>query len=352
MPPAICRQCAILTEPKRSQEVSLSNANWIGPKAKVVLLFGAGASAFSGPVRYKGASNQGPPVGCGSNGLFAALLREGGIAASFPAQVKAALIEDFELGMRLLERMPGTWHCAFHRQIALHLASYSLRPHNHYLELLSPAHMRSRELQYSTINYDMLLDQAFGNYGLKIEGSPKDSRDLQYVTLLKLHGACNILPKIRNHIHGCEVVESDFGYQSPIGGNVGKLYLARSFREVERWCCAYENEQFAPVIAQYVYEKTFLTHAGAFVEMQSFWTKKVLAAKTVVLVGVRCVPGDEHIWKPLFESNAELLVVDPSFEAIEAWGSNRVRKPQHLAKFFSDVAIIQEAVRSALSSRD
>lgn len=330
----------------------LINRSWVGPKAKVVLLFGAGASAFSGPVRYKGALNQGPPVGCGSNGLFAALLREGGIAASFPTQVKAALIEDFELGMRLLERMPGTRHCAFQRQIALHLASYSLRPHNHYIELLAPAYMRSRELQYSTINYDMLLDQAFGTYGLRIEGSPNDSPSLQYVTLLKLHGACNVLPKIQSYIHGNEVVESGFGQQSPIGGNPGKLFLARSFREVERWCRAYENEQFAPVIAQYVQEKTFLTHAGAFAEMQSFWTKKVLAAKAVVLVGVRCVPGDAHIWKPLFESNAELLVVDPSFETIEAWGSNRVRKPQHLAKFFSDVSIIQEAVRLALSIRD
>lgn len=329
--------------------MSLTKPDWVGPTAKVVLLFGAGASAFSGPVRYRGDLNRSPPLGCGPNGLFAALLREGGIAASFPAQVQAALIEDFESGMRLLERMPGTWHCAFQRQIALHLASYSIRPHNHYLELLAPTHMRSREVQYSTINYDMLLDQAFSSYGLQIEGSPKDSPSLQFVTLLKLHGACNVLMKIQNHIHGNEVIDAPFGLHSPLGGNVGKLYLARSYREIERWCRAYANEQFAPVVAQYVREKAFLTHAEAFEGMQSFWAKKVLRAKAVVLIGVRYVPGDEHIWKPLLESDADLLVVDPSFDAIEAWGANRARKPQHMSKLFSDLPIIQEAVRSALS---
>jgi hypothetical protein len=330
--------------------LTLTKADWVGPTAKVVLLFGAGASAFSGPVRYRGRLNKSPPLGCGPNGLFAALLREGGIAASFPAQVQAALIDDFEAGMRLLERMPGTWHCAFQRQIALHLASYAIRPHNHYLELLAPPHMRSREVQYSTINYDMLLDQALNSYGLQIEGSPKDCPNLRFVTLLKLHGACNILMKIKNNIHGNEVSGSSFGFHSPVGGNVGKLYLARSYREIERWCRDYENEQFAPVVAQYVREKTFLTHAEAFEEMQAFWAKKVLRANAVVLIGVRYVPGDEHIWKPLLESDAELLVVDPSFDAIEAWGVNRARKPQLIAKFFSDLPIIQEAVRSRLKT--
>ena len=83
--------------------------------------------------------------------------------------------------------------------------------------------------------------------------------------------------------------------------------------------------------------------------MQSFRAKKVSRAKAVVLIGVRHVPGDEHIWRPLLESDAELLVVDPSFDAIEDWGANRARKPRHLTKFFSDLPIIQEAVRSALS---
>jgi len=327
----------------------LTTPDWVGPTAKVVLLFGAGASAFSGPVRYRGDLNKSPPLGCGPNGLFAALLEEGGIAASFPAEVQAALIADFEAGMRRLERMPGTWHCAFQRQIALHLASYRIRPHNHYLELLALPYLRSREVQYSTINYDMLLDQALSNYGLQIEGAPKDSPNPQFVTLLKLHGACNVLTKIQNHIHGNEVIDAPFGFHSPIGGSSGKLYLARSYREIERWCRDYENEQFAPVIAQYVREKTFLTHAEAFEGMQAFWAKKVLTAKAVVLIGVRYVPGDEHIWKPLFESNAELLVVDPNFESIEAWGVNRARKPQHIAQSFSDLPIIQESVRSALS---
>ncbi|MEO7009851.1 MAG: hypothetical protein ABI156_11950 [Caldimonas sp.] len=324
-------------------------SNWVGPTAKVVLLFGAGASAFSGPVLYRGELNKSPPLGCGTNGLFAALVAEGGIAARFPSEVQAALIDDFEAGMRLLEHMPGTWHCAFQRQIALHLANYRIRPHNHYLDLLAPAHMRSRDVQYSTINYDMLLDQALGSYGLQIEGAPKDSPNPRFVTLLKLHGACNVLMKIQGDIHGNEVIVAPFGFHSPIGGNVGKLYLARSYREVERWCRDYANEQFAPVVAQYVREKTFVTHAEAFEGMQEFWATKVQGAKSVVLIGVRYVPGDEHIWKPLLESDAELLVVDPNFELIEAWGVSRARKPQHIARFFSDLPIIQEAVRSALS---
>lgn len=327
-----------------------TTADWEGPKAKVVLLFGAGASAFSGPVQYRGESNHSPPLGSGPNGLFAALISEGGIAAYFPSEVQAALIQDFEAGMRLLERMPGTWHCAFQRQIALHLASYKVRPHNHYLDLLAPRYMRSREVQYSTINYDMLLDQALGAYGLQIEGAPKDSPNSQFVTVLKLHGACNVLIKVQNHIHGNEVVDATFGFHSPVGGNVDKRYLARSYREEERWCRDYANEQFAPLVAQYVREKTFLTHAEAFEGMQAFWARKVMSARAVILIGVRYVPGDEHIWTPLHKSDAELLVVDPNFEAIQAWGDSRARKPQLIARSFSEVPVIQEAVRLALTT--
>ena len=312
------------------------------------MLFGAGASAFSGPVQYRSQLNTCPPLGSGDNGLFAAIQKEGGVAASLPTEIKAALMQDFESGMRLLEQMPYSLHCAFQRQIALHLASYRIRRHNLYCRLLAPPYMRSREIQYSTINYDMLLDQAFSTYGLQIEGGPRDSPNLQFITLLKLHGACNVLIKIENKIRGNEVFGAPFGLGSLVGGNPGQLYLGRSYREIESWCQASSNEQFAPVIAQFVQEKTFLSHANAFEALQRFWATKVLNAKVVVLIGVRFVPGDEHIWKPLFDSDAEMLIVDPNFDEIEAWGLSRARKPRRIAKYFSDLTIIQQAVYSGL----
>lgn len=321
------------------------------PATKVVVLFGAGASAFSGAVRYRDELGRNPPLGCGSTGLFAVLEREGGIAATLPAHVRAALTEDFEAGMRLLEGMPGTWHVAFQRQIALHLASYRAKPGNHYLQLWAAGDMRSKEIQYSTLNYDMLLDQALAAYGLRLEGCPMDSPSPHFVTLLKLHGACNILARIENHIQGNEVLDASFGYHSPVGGNVGKLYLAGSQKEIERWCRDKRNEQFAPLAAQYVREKAFLTHDAAFKEMQKFWAKKVVSAKLVVLVGVRFVAGDDHIWDPLMVTNADLLVVDPSFGPIEAWGKPRSRQPRQIAKSFSEVAAIQEVIRAALSTQ-
>lgn len=322
----------------------------VRPSVKVVLLFGAGASAFCGPVRYRGDLSESPPLGSGPKGLFAVLQQEGGIATQFHSEVQSALISDFEEGMRLIEGMPGTWHCEFQRQISLHLAGYRVRPNNHYLRLLSPSFMRSKEIQYSTINYDMLLDDAFNQYNLIVEGSPMDSPSPQFVTLLKLHGACNILIDIKNDVHGYEVIGSPFGLQSPVGGNVGRLYLARSLREIERWCRDYKNEQFAPVIAQYVREKSFLTHATALEGIQAFWAKKIADAAVVILVGVRYVPGDNHIWKPLLESSSELFVVDPNFDAIEDWGMNRTKKPRHIAKLFSDLPKIWEAVRLGLAA--
>ena len=99
-------------------------------------------------------------------------------------------------------------------------------------------------------------------------------------------------------------------------------------------------------------EKTLLTHTEAFEGMQAFWTQKVMKAKAVVLIGVRYVPGDEHIWQSLLDSEADLLVVDPSFDAIESWGAKRARKPRHVARFFSEVPIIQEEVRTTLTNAD
>ncbi len=324
-----------------------STSNWQGPAAKVVLLFGAGASAFSGPTLYRGKVAMAPPLGRGPNGLFARMQAEGGVAMQIPAELHATLTDHFESGMKLLERLSLSFHCAFQRQIALHLASYRIRRNNLYLNLLAPPHMRSRELQYSTINYDMLLDQAFARFGLHIEGSPKDSPSRQFVTLLKLHGASNFLVKIKNRIHNNEVSGAPYAVPA-FGGNIGQLYLARSFNEIRNWCSAYENEQFSPVLAQYVGQKPFLTHAIAFEDLQAFWAQKIAAANTVILIGVRHEPADEHIWRPLLESNAELLVVDPDFSAIESWGVTRMRKPQHIAKYFSEIPVIQEAVRSGL----
>jgi hypothetical protein len=146
---------------------------------KVVVLFGAGASAFSGPTLCKSGTLRCPPVGNGPNGLFATLASEHGIAARLDSELQAALRDDFESGMRLLERMPSTWHVAFQRQIALHLANYSVTEENYYVRLLAPSFMRLKNIQYSTINYDMLLDQALRNYGFSIEGSPIESPSCQ-----------------------------------------------------------------------------------------------------------------------------------------------------------------------------
>jgi hypothetical protein len=172
----------------------------------------------------------------------------------------------------------------------------------------------------------------------------------EYVTLLKLHGACNILTKVNSIYEKNVVYAGRFGYHGFAGGSVGKLYLAGSQSEIERWCNDPRNGEFSPVIAQYVREKSFLNNAAAFFEMQQFWARKVANAKTVILIGVRLVPQDEHIWSPLFKSEADLLVVDPSFETFEVWGKNRVRQPRHLAKHFSDYSVIQQEIFNSLSS--
>lgn len=325
-----------------------SGQNAALPATQIVLLFGAGASAFSGRVLYRGQAERCPPVGFGPNGLFAALRTEGGIAATFPSDIQSALVDDFEAGMRLLESMPGTFHCALQRQIALHLASYKIRRQNYYMQLLEPAYMRSKAVQYSTVNYDILLDQAFASYGLQIEGDSIDSPSPQSVTLLKLHGACNILMKTKNKIYGNEVIDAPFGYHSLVNGKIGKLYLARSHAEIERWCRNSANIQFAPLIAQYVKEKSFLVRSDAFGIMQNFWSQKIANATAIFIIGVRCVPEDEHIWKPIFKSSAKLYIVNPDYTAIEKWGASRANKPVHLAKYFSDFPIIQNAVRSEL----
>jgi hypothetical protein len=77
---------------------------------KLVVLFGAGATAFSGPVLFRTngfATSRTPPLGAGPNGLFAALRAEGGVAAQLPTAVQASLIDDFEVGMRQLEYFPS-----------------------------------------------------------------------------------------------------------------------------------------------------------------------------------------------------------------------------------------------------
>lgn len=277
-----------------------------------IVLLGAGASYGSGPC-----TPHPPPLG---PRLFQALRVRGGVAATIDDGMAALFEENFELGMFAFRKVRDRDTTALLREMGEYFVQFATLPGNQYHEFVRLVRDAREPVVLATTNYDLLIEQAVTEAGLRVAYHAPPVPDGN-IPLLKIHGSCHFLPDVG----GARLTGVTFSGNAV---NVEtRMRIARSRDEVLQFCRS--EDSLAPAIAVYAPGKAVLFSSQGVKEQQQHWTQVVSTATRVISIGLRLVPEDDHIWGVIRASNAELCYVGGEPEDVRAWfagaGETRVR---------------------------
>lgn len=273
-----------------------------------LMLLGAGASFGSEPDR----SLPTPPLGID---LFARLEELGRISASIPVHIKKVLQKDFEVGMGVLDKECQFFVQGFHRELCLYLSGFSPSDSNYYIELLRL--VGNKNYIFASLNYDMMLEDAANilglNYHYNVQGG------VESVRVLKPHGSLNFWPDVPASMF----VNCGFGGKGAVlDTTVTALTKARAIRR-----CTAETS-LSPSISMYAKGKR-VTICPAFVSrQQAFFTQACKSASRIIILGVKVIPEDRHIWEAIGNSPADIYYFGNEADEVllRNWADNADRK--------------------------
>ena len=153
-------------------------------KPRTVVLLGAGASYGSEP-----SSHPAPPL---TLDLFDQLVEQSSIARSIDPELKRLFRNDFERGMSEYYDGGKQSVMGLQRDLAKFLFDFTPSKDNLYRKLVLK--LGIRDVVYSSLNYDMLLERSLPRPGLVIDyglGLRPDRIDI-----LKIHGSVNFWPEM------------------------------------------------------------------------------------------------------------------------------------------------------------
>lgn len=271
-----------------------------------LLLFGAGAS-YGNP----DCNPYPPPLG---PNLFNALHKRGGTAASVNGDLAELFRSDFEAAMlRFYEERPGEVPDLL-REMAIYFTEFSPGRDNFYRKVVRWVIEARAQTVIATTNYDLLIETAISEAG-KFICYTADAVPSNNLALLKIHGSCNFLPDVPpRQITQLRVIV-------PEGSSIfaAPVRPATSVKEIVRYCRA--ADVLAPAIACYMRGKPTLFCRDFVLLQQAEFAEQAKRAQRIIVIGLRPVAQDTHIWQPLSRSRARLGYVGlpKDAEAFETW---------------------------------
>jgi hypothetical protein len=128
--------------------------------------------------------------------------------------------------------------------------------------------------------------------------------------VLKLHGSCNFVTKGANaqrHQLSARGTRVELGREElPVGPSLGDALGIKK-----------EEREF-PVMSLTSPEKDTLSATAKLSQMRASWGQLVIAASSVVIIGVRYNAADTHITKPLQSAHGRIFYVG-SEEDLRIW---------------------------------
>jgi len=289
----------------------------------VSLIFGAGASFGSG-----GCHPNNPPLG---NDLFKELEKIGGAFSMLDAVTKLAFEKDgFEAGMAMIADDSRAIN-PLKKELACYLTSFSVKPDNAYVRLFNKLQSCLSQVNVTTLNYDLLIEQSLSKNALNIDYNAENKG----VHLLKLHGSSNFLPHLPNGItvSGNTMIGVDTFFEGL------ETKAVSTAEEVKLWCNDPKNSDLSPVLAMYAKGKRVVINKKLTEKIQEKYSEMVASSRLVVLVGIKYIPHDAHIWRPIEQSHTKLLIVDPFPESTIAWVQ---------ANNFENVTVLKKSFENAV----
>jgi len=232
---------------------------------------------------------------------------------------------DFEAGMAALLNYNPTWLAPLQREIGYLLVQPFIREPSNcaYVQLMAAIrpNLGQHSIMLGSLNYDILLEEA-----CSIVEIPLTYRDtmpeIGNVSCNKPHGSSNFLPV-------------DGGTQASPGVlmNASAVRINPTIRPRPRHMALqyYQNRALAlpPAMSFFMPGKSSIVTEHILIAMQRGFADAVLAADKVIVVGVRPLPADSHIWGPIAQTAANVFLCCGEHEYSGWAAADRIGGPTH-----------------------
>ncbi len=259
------------------------------------LIFGAGASYGS---EAKGVPT--PPQG---DYLFGELEKLNGAYSRLPEEIKHEFREKgFEQGMLVVPNDCSIIN-PLQKELALYLSAFKPSEKNVYVKLFRMLGGLVNEIHLMTLNYDLLIEQSLAISGAKYVRYGVHEGE---VSLLKVHGSSNFVPDVgENFLGGMTAVNCGSFIRTD------RMDFLNNHNDIQHWCDSPKSAFLSPMMCMYNKEKRAVINKEMLETLKSDFNKAVTESETVVIVGVKYVQHDHHIWDAILDSKADVIVVDP-----------------------------------------
>jgi hypothetical protein len=220
---------------------------------------------------------------------------------------------DFEAGMALFNERHSIRLQEFHREMALFFSSFTPSVESFYTALVE--RFAKKNIIFSSLNYDMMLEEASRQAGL---GFHYDTiRDYGSVRILKPHGSLNFWP-VFDSMRGCTFEGCAVAFSGP---------TKPLTRLAARQRCI-EDDSLSPAISMYAKGKQVSVCPEFVLAQQMMFLHSCRTASRILILGVRVMPEDNHIWGPIGESAAEVTYFGGSQDKIDlgVWADGHKKK--------------------------
>ena len=301
----------------------------------ITLIFGAGASYGSGRCNPNN-----PPLG---NHLLNDLVNlDGAFSRLDKTTQKVFIDEGFEAGMA---EVPDDNRIInpIQKELACYLSSFSITDENAYVRLFNKLKSNINDINIVTLNYDLLIEQALWSRGYQVDYNGEGKG----VNVLKPHGSSNFLPQLNGlQMSGNTMI----GVGSFIEGL--KTEAVQTHNEIKDWCNNPMHGDVSPVLSMYNKDKRIVVNQRLIKNIQNKYADFVDSSNLIVLVGIKYIPHDEHIWGSLTRSNAPILIVDPYPEDTIKWAETNSKDQVSILQKGFDASVwdITKVVRSHLQN--
>lgn len=294
---------------------------------KTVVLFGAGASAYSDP------QINCPPLG---DHLLEALHFQSYVARILldnPAYRRLFKAKGFEVGMMEAAHdnsLPKNFIAILQRDIARFLSSFDITERSFYSSLLDNVLISPDNIGFVSLNYDILLEQALSERSLGYYCHPEDYKD-DALPLMKPHGSSNFLPDMQGITMKGTTVR---GLARVLGGPATNIVNSRS--DISLWLNDPHNEDMCPVMSYYAKGKAFYCNGDYVDGIRQHYAAMVADAESIVIIGTKYTAEDTHLWQPIMSSQASVYIVDPDIENRKLFQNVFRRRYNYLADTFEN----------------
>lgn len=286
---------------------------------RINILLGAGASYGAGAILPER-----PPLG---NQLFIELQRIYSRSwGTIDGELKAKFLSNFELGMKFLWDNFSHFVAPLMQDMSEYFIQF--RPVNNaslYCKLVQALKESNKlnSVSFTSLNYDILLELSLINNGIKVNYFDPDLDEPDVVEVLKIHGSSNF---VGTGIQGGKGIS----YGSGVTFNGGiEATLDRNV--------IIENNLvksgIGPVMSLYMEGKPVNVSPQIIQDIQKTYHKRCENSAITIVVGVKPLEADRHIWDSIINSLGDLYYVgaDSDFAYFRKAGRFAV----HLGEYFN-----------------